>query len=325
METGFNSDDLIVGAKASNDSVVPVIHWLASDRQAWSLSIPENTCPAQIQTGSQLLLLYCLDGAVELHLSSSPAQPLQLSTHGSVLLNVDETFSLTPVQSSNLYGLRFSSEDLVGAALRSGRYCADEIFDAGVPEVHQRSGCLPALIEDIARLTRESVDGIRPANTDFSDYLRLCDTLVVNTWSGNLRAFHSNCRLDHPLLEQARRWLLEDLKRTFNIEELARACSVSSRTVYQLFRRELNMSPGTFVRCLRIEAAYLELGQTECRSVTETAIDYGFTNFGRFSRQYREHIGQLPSDTLKQRQRTPEGADQRLRASKRTSPNKLSA
>jgi len=45
---------------------------------------------------------------------------------------------------------------------------------------------------------------------------------------------------------------------------------------------------------------YSELKQDDrVRNVTEVALKYGFTNLGRFSAQYKEYIGELPSQTFR--------------------------
>ena len=178
-----------------------------------------------------------------------------------------------------------------GMYWRGGRY---QPGDAIVSSEH--AGCLAALVDDVFRLQRyqfqeEAID----------DYVRLCDFLVLQGWPGNMTSFHLHRSIQHPMLRLAHDWLIRNIKNTFDIDALAQECCLSSRSLYNLFRRELDMTPGEYLRRLKMECAYRDLSAPLSRSVTEVAIDYGFSNLGRFAQQYRECMGELPSETLRRR------------------------
>ncbi|ATE62051.1 AraC family transcriptional regulator [Thauera sinica] len=83
------------------------------------------------------------------------------------------------------------------------------------------------------------------------------------------------------------------------VEELAGLTGVSVRTLYNGFRRHRGMTPMRYLKDLRMERVRQDLldpGQP--RSVTALAIRWGFLELGRFSADYRERYGELPSATL---------------------------
>ena len=91
--------------------------------------------------------------------------------------------------------------------------------------------------------------------------------------------------------------LHEDLK----LEEIATAAGVCSRLLQKAFAQECGCSPMRFVTKSRLEAVQQEL---ERRSIADTKImdvmmDYGFTQGGKFAKEYQQLFGEKPSDTLR--------------------------
>lgn len=127
--------------------------------------------------------------------------------------------------------------------------------------------------------------------------LRLCDGLLLQLWPSLVRPLTSLMPVADSCSQQLRQLLLADLQDEPDLERLARQCGVSARTLYNRVRGEFGCTPGELIRQLRIEAVYHQLS-TCGGSVTDLAIAYGFTNLGRFARQYRQHLGELPSATL---------------------------
>lgn len=91
--------------------------------------------------------------------------------------------------------------------------------------------------------------------------------------------------------------LHEDLK----LEEIAAAAGVCSRLLQKAFAQECGCSPMRFVTQARLHRVRQEL---ERRSIADTKImdvmmDYGFTQGGKFAKEYQQLFGERPSDTLK--------------------------
>jgi tetratricopeptide (TPR) repeat protein len=70
----------------------------------------------------------------------------------------------------------------------------------------------------------------------------------------------------------------------------------------------LRTTPLGWVRRLRLSLARQRLLDADHEAtVTDIALASGFSQLGRFAVQYREHFGELPSQTLKQRRGLPKG------------------
>lgn len=135
-------------------------------------------------------------------------------------------------------------------------------------------------------------------------YCKLLTHAILSTYDSNLCLPHIQTRLHDRQLEQVHHFLLDNITGELTIEDLAQHCRISRKSLYNLFERELKMTPSAYIRRLRLESVHHELARNPgIRNITEVALKYGFTNLGRFAAQYREHIGELPSETLRRQSR----------------------
>ncbi|MDE1902085.1 MAG: AraC family transcriptional regulator [Alphaproteobacteria bacterium] len=86
-----------------------------------------------------------------------------------------------------------------------------------------------------------------------------------------------------------------------NIEDLITISGCSARSIYRAFRQSRGYSPRMFVRRVRLGHAQEMLLTGHASTVTEVALMCGFSDLGRFSRRYQHMFGELPSHTLKHR------------------------
>ncbi|AUB84828.1 AraC family transcriptional regulator [Candidatus Thiodictyon syntrophicum] len=87
---------------------------------------------------------------------------------------------------------------------------------------------------------------------------------------------------------------------TLDLGGLCAAAGVGARALEYAFRENLGVSPGTFIRQLRLHAlrrALLASAAGES-TVTELAYHLGFTQLGRLAAHYRSVFGEPPSSTL---------------------------
>lgn len=131
-------------------------------------------------------------------------------------------------------------------------------------------------------------------------YTKLLGNAILSTFNSNVSTSSSLYSHQHRHIDRIRDHVLNHITDDIAIEELASLCQISRKSLYNLFERETGITPSAYVRRLKLESVHSELSSNlDIRNVTEVALKYGFTNLGRFSAQYREHIGELPSETLR--------------------------
>ena len=82
-----------------------------------------------------------------------------------------------------------------------------------------------------------------------------------------------------------------------SIADVASAVGVSRRVLEHGFMQCVGLSPARYWRTLRLNNVrrLLETGRS---TVTEAAFASGFHHLGRMAAGYREHFGELPSETM---------------------------
>ena len=82
-----------------------------------------------------------------------------------------------------------------------------------------------------------------------------------------------------------------------SVQELAQALGVTRRALEYAFSSALEVSPGRYLLAHRLNRARRDLHARAPLNVTDAALRHGFRHLGRFSGQYRELFGELPSQT----------------------------
>ena len=99
-------------------------------------------------------------------------------------------------------------------------------------------------------------------------------------------------------LVRALEWLKPRLSEPIRLEDIAIAAGVPSRTLETHFRIYLSVTPLGWVRRARLARARQQLLEGGRKAgVTEIAMASGFSQLGRFAKQYRELYGERPSQT----------------------------
>jgi AraC-like DNA-binding protein len=83
--------------------------------------------------------------------------------------------------------------------------------------------------------------------------------------------------------------------------DLAAEAGISVRSLQLGFQETVGMTPTAYLRVARLDRVHAELLTGTGRNVTDTAMRWGFHHPGRFSQQYRERFGVLPSETSRRR------------------------
>ena len=100
--------------------------------------------------------------------------------------------------------------------------------------------------------------------------------------------------------ELALEFLREADLSSLSIPELCSQTGVSQRTLEYAFREHLNMTPLGFIRTLRLHSVRRTLLSSHANdiSISGTAYQHGIYDMGRFASVYKNHFGELPSQTL---------------------------
>lgn len=100
------------------------------------------------------------------------------------------------------------------------------------------------------------------------------------------------------------------------IADIARRLQLSTRQLERLFQTVMGQRPAEFYRRLRLRYARFLL-DTTVRSVTDIALESGFSDCAHFSRQFKAQHGFTPSDARAQNPATAPGAAARSMAAQR--------
>lgn len=94
-------------------------------------------------------------------------------------------------------------------------------------------------------------------------------------------------------------WMKKNAQSKVTVEDIAAYAGVSKFTLFAGFREHLHTSPLEWLKSHRMKQVRYALMQSNNRTkVSSVAMEWGFNHFGRFSQQYQQIFGELPSETL---------------------------
>jgi len=131
--------------------------------------------------------------------------------------------------------------------------------------------------------------------------LRACIDAVAAGLGLNAHGEQQNSPRRGALTQRARDYLFANLDQSFSLRALSEAACCSERVLQYAFHEVYGVGPQRWFHAMKLNEANRELrayGPGEVR-VTDVALRWGFTHFGRFSVDYRRMFGERPSETLK--------------------------
>lgn len=102
------------------------------------------------------------------------------------------------------------------------------------------------------------------------------------------------------ILVRRAREIVGEAPKCFRISKLSGELRVSPRTLYKAFVDITGVGPHAYFLRQRLNAARQQLAVADPRqqTVTNIALELGFTELGRFAGRYRDFFGENPSQTL---------------------------
>lgn len=98
----------------------------------------------------------------------------------------------------------------------------------------------------------------------------------------------------------ARDYIEANYRVPVHIEDICRVTSVGVRTVQRCFREYFDLTVSDYLKSIRLGSAHRELAAANPSetTVTRIAMDNGCDHLGRFSVEFHERFGELPSQML---------------------------
>jgi AraC-like DNA-binding protein len=162
---------------------------------------------------------------------------------------------------------------------------------------------------DLLRRLRAHLRKVSFDESVLSRSLALFDAYRDKLFSLLLEIFHDDANARLSPNRQAQAGQIRDVVRVveehreepLRIADLCAIARVPERTLNETFRRELGMSPGTFVKGSRLYGAHRDLWRADPSRVrvSDVANAWGFWHMGQFAADYRRLFGEMPRTTLR--------------------------
>jgi AraC-like DNA-binding protein len=129
---------------------------------------------------------------------------------------------------------------------------------------------------------------------------RLVDALGDALWSTS--AWARTSAVDARRIARLEDWIDAHLGEPITIGQLCQVAGVGDRSLQNAFVQRRGTTPMRFVAERRLAVAHRRLlAATPIDSVSQIALEVGFSHLGRFATLYRQAYGETPSQTLQQR------------------------
>lgn len=109
-------------------------------------------------------------------------------------------------------------------------------------------------------------------------------------------------RSGRPAVRRSLDYIEQHLAEPISLTDLAEAVGMSTRSIQQGFKEDLQTTPVNYIRDRRLDRVrtmLMEAGPGEGLTVTDAAETWGFTHLGNFAGLYRRRFGESPSATLR--------------------------
>jgi AraC family transcriptional regulator, regulatory protein of adaptative response / methylphosphotriester-DNA alkyltransferase methyltransferase len=95
------------------------------------------------------------------------------------------------------------------------------------------------------------------------------------------------------MAEQAAAWIRKNYDKSFTLQDISGALAVHPHYLHRVFRKQMGKTPAEYLTEIRLKAAREWLENTD-KSLTEIALDAGFSSLSHFSRVFKHRYGLPP-------------------------------
>ena len=121
---------------------------------------------------------------------------------------------------------------------------------------------------------------------------------VLSNYSEELLYQHDGALACH--VRKAQAFIESHLQEDINLGDIAGAAGVCARLLQKAFALHCGCSPMRFVTHTRLQQIHQVLeSATRDLKIVDVMMNYGFTQGGKFAREYQQLFGEKPSETLK--------------------------
>lgn len=154
----------------------------------------------------------------------------------------------------------------------------------------------PAINQIVARLTTLLLEDDGTVQFDGILY-SLTRECFERSWqrSGACALTGASSRFNDYRVRKSLRLMQDHLTEEFEMEDLARSVGLSRPHFFKLFKQQMGVTPNIYMNTLRSEQAIEDLLTTE-KSVTDIALDLGFSSQASFTRFFSSNVGIAPSE-----------------------------
>lgn len=144
-------------------------------------------------------------------------------------------------------------------------------------------------------------------NLEFNEVFRAIENDVVHVTvrcldEGSPLASTQASRNHTKIIRRLEEFLIQNLFQPLYLADICAATGTSEAILRACCQEQFGMGPVRYLwsRRMHLVRRALLLATSETATVTQTALDHGFWELGRFSTQYRSLFGEAPSATLRQ-------------------------
>ena len=149
---------------------------------------------------------------------------------------------------------------------------------------------------------RHAVEG--PDLSGNTDAIKVMEKKIVNAVKyAFVGQMGERCHLTagEEIAFEVKAFLLNSLEENMTIQSIAEQFGVTDKTLESSFKSLFGITPKRFIDLLKLNRAHEDLlsADAQTTNISDVAMKWGFSNFGRFAHSYKVLFGVLPSETIR--------------------------